>query len=275
MRKSPLKYGPASALLPVYRIQVLDRTLQLLDILAESNRELGTAELTTRLSLNKSTVHRLLMVLKRHQLVRKNPVQAKYGLGMKLFELGTRAVNGIELRARAEPFLKRLVDETDETAHLCILDQTEMVSIANLPGPWTLQIPSTIGRRAPLHCTAVGKAFIAFLPNRVLTGLLSQLTLKRFTAHTIVTRTALKTELSRVRERGYAIDDEEIEQGLRCVGAPIRDHTGRVVASVSIAGPIYRVTKARLPALVRTTVTIARDFSRSIGDTNSKSARHA
>ena len=251
----------------------MDRALQLLDVLAESNRELGIAELSSRLSLHKSTVHRLLMALQGHGLVRRNPIEPKYWLGMRLFDLGNRAVAGIEFRRRAEPFLKQLVSTTEETAHVCVLDGTEMVSIANLQGPWTLQVPSTIGRRSPLHCTSVGKSFIAHLPDRTLSELLERIKLKRFTKHTIVSRAALKAELVRIRERGCAIDDEEIEEGLRCVAAPICDHTGQVVASVSIAGPIFRVTKARLPALIRAVVITARDLSSSMGHSGQTSTR--
>lgn len=248
-----------------YRVQVLDRTLRLLDVLAGADREMGLAELAGRLALHKSTIHRLLAVLERHRLIRKDPAQGKYGLGMKLFELGSRAVARLDLRDRAEPVLERLADETHETAHISVLDGAEMLSIANVEGRWTLRTPSTVGRRTPVHCTSAGKAVIAFLPDRALAALLSDLPLTQYTRHTLVTRAALRRELLQVRDRGFAIDNEEVEVGLRCVGAPIRNHRGRVVASMSIAGPVFRITEDRLPALILRVVTAAHDLSKDLG----------
>jgi DNA-binding IclR family transcriptional regulator len=248
-----------------YRVQVLDRIFNILNALAEANESLGPAELAARLSLHKSTVHRLLMVLERHRFVRRNPSQGKYSLGIKLFELGSRAVAQFDLRDRAEPFLRRLVNQTEETAHVCILDGFEMVSIANVEGPWTMRTPSTVGRRTPAYCTSVGKAVIAFLQDDALDEFIEGVTFKQYTRKTLATRAALKAELMRVRERGFAIDDEEIERGLRCVGAPIRNHTGRIVASIGIAGPACRLTNQRLPVMVRAVTAAARELSADLG----------
>lgn len=248
-----------------YRVQVLDRTLGILDVLAEARVEMGPAELAERLSLHKSTIHRLLRVLERHRFIRRNPNHGKYGLGMRLFELGSRAVAQLDLRERAEPFLRRLVGETGETAHVCVLEGTEMMSVANAEGPRTLRTPATVGRRTPVHCTSVGKALMAYLPERTIDELLARVRLTQYTRNTITTRAALKADLQRIRERGYAVDNEEIEEGLRCVGAPIRNYTGRVVAAMSIAGPVFRVTNERLPALARAVVAASRDLSRDIG----------
>jgi DNA-binding IclR family transcriptional regulator len=189
---------------------------------------------------------------------------------VKLFELGSRAVERFHLREWAQPFLQRLVDETRETAHVCILDGSEMVSIANVEGPWTMRSPSTVGRRTPVYCTSVGKAVIAFLPDDVLDRFIDGLTFKSYTRRTLVTRAALKAELMRVRDRGFAVDDEEIEQGLRCVGAPIRNHTSLVVAAISIAGPAFRLTDPRLPATVRAVTAAARDLSKEMGYSEKK-----
>lgn len=260
--------GPAGR--SPYRIQVLDRTLNILNVLAEVSESLGPAELARRLSLHKTTTHRLLMALEGLGFVRRDPTEGKYSLGVKLFELGSRAVARFKLRERAEPFLRRLVDETRETAHVCILDGSEMVSIVNLEGPWTMRSPSTVGRRTPVYCTSVGKAVIAFLPEDVLDKLIDGLTLKPFTPRTLVRRAALKANLMQVRDCGFAVDDEEIEQGLRCVGAPIRNYTGLVVAAISVAGPAFRLTDQRLPATARAVTTAARDLSREMGYSGKK-----
>jgi DNA-binding IclR family transcriptional regulator len=248
-----------------YRIQVLDRAFSILDVLAEAEGELDRVELAKRLSLHKSTLHRLLMILEQRQLIRKSRVHGKYSLGMRLFELGSRAIEQVDLRDRAEPFLCRLVKEVGETSHIAILNGTEMLSIINVQGPRKVRTPTTSGGRIPVHCTAVGKALLAFLPIAHLRSLIPTLSLQRFTDKTIVTREALEAELLRVRARGYAVDDEEIEDGLRCVGAPIHGHGGQVVAAISIAGPIFRMAKRRLPELGRAVSGTAHDLSFDLG----------
>jgi IclR family transcriptional regulator, KDG regulon repressor len=248
-----------------YRAQVLARSLQILDLLAESREELGPTALAAHLSLHRSTIHRLLMVMEHHRLVQRDPAEGKYRLGMKLFELGNRAVAQLDLRHRAEPFLRKLVEQTGEDAHVCILDGTEMLSIANVEGTWKLRTPVTIGRRTPVYCTSVGKALIAFLPAAALDLLIEKIQFKRYTDRTLMSPTALRAELARVRQRGFAIDNEEIEAGLRCVGVPIRNHTGQVAAAMSIAGPVFRFKKDRLPGLVRAVLLTARDLSNEMG----------
>jgi DNA-binding IclR family transcriptional regulator len=244
---------------------VLDRTLNVLNVLGEAGESLGPAELARRLSLHKTTTHRLLKALEGLGFVRRDPREGKYSLGVKLFELGSRAVAGFQLRERAEPILRRLVEQTRETAHVCIIDGSEMVSIVNVEGPWTMRSPSTVGHRTPLYCTSVGKAVIAFLSDDVLDKLIDGLALKPFTPRTLVTRASLKADLARVRDRGFAVDDEEIEQGLRCVGAPVRNHTGLVVAAISVAGPAFRLTNQRLFATARAVTEAARDLSKEMG----------
>ncbi|MPZ20886.1 MAG: helix-turn-helix domain-containing protein [Luteitalea sp.] len=249
-----------------YRAQVMSRGLQILDLLAESGGELGPGTLAARLALHRSTIHRILTVLECHGLVRRSATRGKYSLGMKLFTLGNRASAQLELRDHAEPFLYRLVQQTGEDAHLCILDGTEMLSIAQVVGPRRVRIPATIGRRTPTHCTSVGKALMAFLPDTMLDALTARLALRPYTSRTLTTGSALKTELMRVRERGFAIDNEEIEEGLRCVGAPVHDHTGQVIASISVAAPASHLNNERLAAFVRAVMTAARGLSVDLGN---------
>jgi DNA-binding IclR family transcriptional regulator len=247
-----------------YRIQVLDRTLRILDTLAADN-SLKLAELARRLSLHKATAHRLLKVLELEGLVTKDPVLGKYKLGLKLFELGSRAIEQVDLRDSAEPFLRRLVSETRETAHISIPDGCHMVSIARVEAPWAMRSPSTLGRRTPVYCSSSGKAVLAFLPEDCLDELLRRLAFVAFTRNTITTRAAFVAELERIRRRGFAIDHEEMEIGLRCVGAPLFDHTGRVCAGISIAGPAFRLTDQRLPAIGRSVLEASRGLSKALG----------
>lgn len=248
-----------------YRVQVLERALRLLDLLAQSDADLGPTELGEQLGLHRSTTHRLLKVLEQHQLIRKGPTEGKYGLGIKLFELGSRVVAQSDLATRSQPFLRRLVDSAGETAHVCVLNDAEMVSVANVEGPWTLRTPSTVGRRTPLYCTSVGKVLLAYLPKAEQHQLLGRVKLLRRTKRTITTRPALEAELQQVRRRGFGMDNEEIEEGLRCVGAPVFNHLGDVTAAISIAGPVFRVTRQRLPEIVRAVKQAGHDLSYDLG----------
>jgi DNA-binding IclR family transcriptional regulator len=247
-----------------YRVQVLDRTLGILDLLANSDTDLGPSELAAKLSLHRSTTHRLLKVLERHHLIRGGR-EGKYGLGIKLFELGNRVISQFDLGTRSQVVLRRLVEATGETAHVCVLNDAEMVSVANVEGPWTLRTPSTVGRRTPLHCTSVGKVFLAYLPEPEQAHLLARLKLPRRTKHTIVSRAALRSQLQLIRRRGFGMDDEEIEAGLRCIGAPVFNHTGQIAAAISVAGPVFRVTEHRVPDIARAVKAAGRALSRDLG----------
>jgi DNA-binding IclR family transcriptional regulator len=248
-----------------YRIQVLDRTLRILDALAETETNLGLADLARRLALHKATAHRLLRVLELRGLVRRDPLSGKYKLGVKLFELGNRAIEQVDLRDSAEPFLRNLVKETRETAHISIPDGSHMVSIAKVEAPWAMRSPSTLGRRTPVHCSSSGKVVLAFLPQDALKELIRQLRLIAFTQNTLTTRASLLAEIQHIRERGFAIDNEEGEVGLRCIGAPLFNHTGRVCAAISVAGPAFRLTDQRLPGIGRIVADAARALSKALG----------
>jgi len=253
-----------------YQVQVLDRALGILDSLSNEGPELGPAELSEMLKLHKSTVHRLLMVLERHRLIERGPENGKYRLGMKLFELGSQAVAQLDLRERAQPYLERLVSETGETAHICVLNGDRMLSIVNVESSRTLRTPSTIGQRTPLHCTSVGKTILAFLPEDEADRLIDKCELTQYTARTLTTRARLKAELKLIRRRGYAMDKGEIEEGLRCLGAPVWDYSGKIVAALSIAGPAFRLTEGRIPAVSQAVLAAAKHLSEELGYRASK-----
>jgi DNA-binding IclR family transcriptional regulator len=122
-----------------------------------------------------------------------------------------------------------------------------------------------VGRRTPLHCTSVGKVFLAYLPEPEQSHLLNRIKLTRRTKRTIVSRAALRTELERIRRRGFGMDDEEIEPGLRCVGAPVFNHIGQITAAISVAGPVFRVTEHRVPEIARAVKAAGRALSRDLG----------
>lgn len=245
-------------------MQVLDRTIAVLQAVADSDTDLAAADIARQLRLHKSTVHRLLVVLESYRLIKKGQDGA-YGLGTRLIELGECAIARLKLSEYAEPHLRNLAEQTGEGAHVTILNGNELLSIAHVEGQWALHSLTRTGQRTQLHSTAAGKAVLAFLSNDACDELLARVTLKRNTRRTIVKPAAMKLELMRVRNLGYAVDDEEFEEGLRCVSAPIFDHRGHVVASLSMAAPVFRLRKERLPQVARMVVAAAQGLSDDLG----------
>ncbi len=248
-----------------YRAQVLDRAVSILNAIAARQDDLSVADLCSQLKLHKSTVHRLIMVLEGHRLVTRNPENGRYRLGLKLFELGSKAIGSLDLRERSRPHLTRLLQETRETVHLCILDLGDVVYLEKMEPERSMRTASRVGVRHAAYCTAVGKAMMAELPERELDALLDQIELKPITSRTITSPNVFRAELKRIRSRGYALDDEEIEEGLRCVGAAVRDHSGRAIAAVSMSGPSFRMTDAQIPKLAESVCRAAMALSIELG----------
>ncbi len=261
MARVPQSKTPASP----YKVQVLDRALAALAILANSSNDCSLAELCPALKLHKSTVHRLMMVLEQHRLVVKNPETGRYRLGLRLYELGSRAIDGLDLRGRARPYLDRLQRQFGETVFFCVLDDGQVFYVEKVESQQSVRTACTVGSRAPAYCTAVGKAMLAELAEAEVSGIVRRWGLKAVTANTITTGTALRAELRAVRSRGYAIDDEEKEEGLRCVSAAIRGHSGKLFAAMSVSGPAFRMTKERVPEIGQAVMRAANELSAELG----------
>ncbi|MGH2509074.1 MAG: IclR family transcriptional regulator [Ktedonobacteraceae bacterium] len=249
----------------VYRVQVLDRVFHILDILAESDSGVGLIELVDRLGVHKSTTHRLVMVLESGRYIERNPSTARYHLGSRLIELGLSAAAQLDVYEIARPHLRALAEEAGETAHLAVLRGGEIVSIVKAEGTQNLRTPITVGTRTPAHCTSLGKAILAFGPPDRVDDFLKDRKLKPYTQKTITSPVRFKAELRAIRERGYSVDNEEREIGLRCIAAPIWNSVGEVIAAISIAGPAFRLTQERIPALSRTVRGVACRISSSLG----------
>jgi DNA-binding IclR family transcriptional regulator len=247
-----------------YKVQALDRAFAVLDLLGESETPLGLAQVATSLQLHKSTAHRFLMVLERHHMVERTG-GGKFRLGLRLFDFGNRAIEQYDLRDRAQPHLRRLVAETEETAHLCILEQARVIYIDKIEPARSVRMITRIGASNPVHCTAVGKAMLAFLPEDRTEDILRRTRFERFTPHTIATPEALRAEVEKTRRRGYAVDDEEYEEGLRCIAVPVLDAQRFPVAAVSISGPSFRVTAQKLPAIANHLLQCVRGISSDMG----------
>jgi DNA-binding IclR family transcriptional regulator len=248
-----------------YRVQVLDRALAALEVLANSSTECSLAEICSTLKLHKSTVHRLMMVLEQHRLVEKNVDTGRYRLGLKLYEFGSKAFGAIDLRRQARPYLDRLQREISETVFFCMLDDGQVFYIEKIESHQSVRTGCTVGSRAPAYCTAVGKAMLAELPDAEVNEIIRRWGLKAITPNTITSPLALKAELRAIRLRGYAIDNEEKEPGLRCLSAPVRNDTGKLLAALSVSGPAFRVTKERIPEIGKAVMQAAGELSHDLG----------
>jgi DNA-binding IclR family transcriptional regulator len=256
-----------------YKVQALDRAFAVLDLLGESETPLGLAQVASSLQLHKSTAHRFLMVLERHRMVERT-TGGKFRLGLRLFDYGNRAIEKYDLRERAQPHLRRLVTETEETAHLCILEGHHVIYIDKIEPARSVRMITRIGASNPVHCTSVGKAMLAFLPEDRIAEIMKRLRFERFTTRTISTAEALRTEIEKTRRRGYAVDDEELEEGLRCIAVPVLDSQRLPVAAVSVSGPSFRVTAQKLPSIANQLLQCVRGISADMGFvSNGRSSR--
>jgi IclR family KDG regulon transcriptional repressor len=240
------------------------RAIRVLDYLGKRGRA-GLSRIAKDLSIPKSTAFSILGTLERDRLVEKDAPTGTFGLGIRLLELGQEAQHNFGLRRVASPFLQELNREIDETVHLTVLDGDMVLYVECFESTKRLRTYSVIGVRAPLYCTAVGKAILAFLEEGERTRLIGRMSLERFTANTITDRGALLADLAQVRRRGYAVDDVEHEEGVRCAGAPIFDNRGRVCASISVSGPAQRLTARNVGTFARKAVAAARRISDRLG----------
>jgi DNA-binding IclR family transcriptional regulator len=247
-----------------YKVQALDRAFAVLDLLGESETPLGLAQVAASLQLHKSTAHRFLMVLERHRMVERT-ANGKFRLGLRLFDFGNRAIEQYDLRDRAQPHLRRLVAETEETAHLALLEATRVIYIDKIEPTRSVRMITRIGASNPVHCTSVGKAILAFLPPERAADIIRRIRFERMTNRTISTAEALRVELDKTRRRGYAVDDEELEEGLRCIAVPVLDAQRLPVAAVSVSGPSFRVTAQKLPAIANHLLQCVRGISVDMG----------
>lgn len=261
--------------LRLYRIQVIDRAVEILNCFSFDHPDLSVTEIAARTGLHKSTAHRILMALEYNGLIRQTPETGHYHLGVKLFGLGNQAVARLSLRDVAKPYLIRLMEETKETVHLAVLDEGQVLYLEKVEGPHALRIPSRVGRRIPTHCTSLGKAMLSCLEEPQVKQQLQGPRLKAYTPHTVKNLDQLLEDLAQIRQRGYAVDNEEIELGLRCVGAPIRDYSGDMVGAVSVAGPSARINLEKLPWLGAKVIHVAASISSDLGYDPSDRAEHS
>jgi IclR family acetate operon transcriptional repressor len=253
--------GPAPA---PPAVKTVEKALRVLLHLGSARRELSLGEVAAGAGLHPSTTHRILSVLTRHGFAQGGARRGHYALGLRLAELGHVALDTLELRARARPVLESLAEATRETVHLMLLDGPTGLYVDRVESPQRVRVASSLGQREHLHCSAVGKAILAHLPPDRLARVIAA-GLPRMTPRTITHAARLRRHLARVARLGYAVDNEEGEPGIRCIGAPVFDHRGDAVASVSVAGPAYRLPLARLAAWAPRVVEAAAAISAGLG----------
>src|SRR4029453_1696182 len=243
----------------------IERALTIVERLAHSKREMGVSEISQKLKIPKSTTHTIVLTLEKMGYLRKNVASGKYNLGLKLFGLGSIVLARLQFREQALRPLKQLMEKTRLTTHLAILEQDEAVYIEKVEAPGMVKIDTWVGRRMDLHCTGVGKALLAFLDEKSLPELLRPRGLPRHNAKTITSFAKLKQDLEEVRARGYSIDDEEDELGVRCIGAPVFNHRRELVGAISIAGAKSQINEENINALGAMLRETAGDISARLG----------
>ncbi|MEB3103882.1 IclR family transcriptional regulator [Ferviditalea candida] len=216
-------------------IQSLDRALKIIDLFDEMNKELKITEISARMGLHKSTVHSLLKTLQEHRYIDQDPETGKYRLGLKLMERASFVTQSLDIRTLSRRFLEALSEQTGLTVHLVILDGKEGVYIDKVEGVNAVIRYSRIGKRVPVHSSAVGKALVAFKNPAELNRMLEGYEYKIHTPSTITNEFQFREELKKVRDNGYSTDCQENEPGVQCYAVPIRDHSGQVVAAISIS----------------------------------------
>ncbi len=223
--------------------------LDILEALALANEELSLSELQSQLHLPPPTLHRMLRVLIQRGYVEPNEESRHYGPGLRIIQMAEATTRNarFDLIRVARPVLKRLTDESGESSNLVVPQNRKIVYVDQVPSPRSVRMFTEVGQRAPLYCTASGKAILSRLPADELEAYLAATVLKRVTPRTVVSPTALQHEIETIKDRGYALDDEEYETGVRCVASAVMNHLGRCVAANSVSGPTNRMTPGLHP----------------------------
>jgi IclR family transcriptional regulator, KDG regulon repressor len=246
------------------RLSSVANSIRVLTSFSGQEEELGITAIATRLRLAKSTVHRLAATLTGAGFLEQNSENGKYRLGVALFELGALVRRRMDVAKEARPKLRELLERTGETVHLGIVDNGSVLYLYEMESPRAIRMTAAVGGRAPLHCTAVGKVLLAFQPSAYVEQVI-EAGLTAYTPKTVTKRDALVAMLDEVRSREHAVDDEESESGLRAIAAPVRNHSGAVVAALGVAAPVQRMSKKVLQSCVPSVMETARAVSARLG----------
>jgi IclR family acetate operon transcriptional repressor len=240
------RYLDANAPMRVSLVSSVDRALSILDAFSVQREEIGLSELAKIVGLPKATTYRLAATLERHHYLRRDPVSTRYRLGLRVVALGGLALSHLGLGDHILPHMQGLAQLCGESVILAILDRGEVTYVRRVRSASPLAMDLPVGLRSPAHATALGKAMLAYLPEAEVESIIASRELVRLTARTITDPVALRAQLAAIRELGYAVDDGEFGEGVRCVAVPIFDRRKSVIAGLAVSGPSFRLTDEKL-----------------------------
>jgi IclR family KDG regulon transcriptional repressor len=246
-----------------YKVRSVERALQILASFDDAHPERGVTEIAQATGLHKATAHRIIMTLLQDGFLERTADGEKFRLGVRMVDLGLRALRHLDIRRVALPYMQQLSDRFQETCDLGIFDQGQVLCIEVVYGNHALIVATRVGTHLPIHCTASGRVFLAFLPPKIVEPLLN-VPLRTCTERTTTSPARLREELATTRRRGYAVDDEEFETGIRAVAVPIRDAFGNVAATLAMPGPVQRMTPERIPEVAQAMMEAANAISAHI-----------
>ncbi len=248
-----------------HTVPSVGRALEILELLAQSKRGLTLSDVTRKLALPKSSVHILLKTLETTGYLKNNRISGKYHFGLKLISLSNTALENLDLREQARPFLQDLMLRTQLTVHMAVLEGAEAVIIEKVEAPGMLRLATWVGHRLDANSSGVGKALLAFVSDEILEQQLKTRPLPKHNKKTITSLGKLILELKKVRQLGYAFEDEEGEIGFRCIGAPIYDSENKAISAISVAGTTAQIPKEKLAKLASIVKATALEISVSLG----------
>lgn len=245
-------------------IQSIERAFDVLEYFDMNNKEIGVTELSKKININKSTLHGIMKTLVQRNYLRQNKKNNKYMLGVKLLELGVLVQKTFPVTNISKEHLENLVNKHKETVHVAILEEDEVVFIDKLESSQSIRMVSDIGKRLPAHSTALGKVLLAHLPEEKKKKFTNK-NLEKLTSNTITDSSKLLKELEKIKDNGYAFDDQEVIDGVRCVSAPIRNFSGEVIAALSVSGPAFRMESDKIKKIINDVVKTANNISKELG----------
>lgn len=247
-----------------YNIRAVERTMDILNCFSGEREELSLSEISTQIDLPRSSTHRFLVTLENGGFLEVNPLNHYYHLGSKILNLGSLAIGRIRLADKGYSHLVQLSKTTQATAHIVVMNQGEAMYIAKVEDSNSI-IRSYVGKRVPLHSSAVGKVILGAMSEEQFDSIYKDKELQVFTQNTIKNVNVLKACVGEVLQNGYALDNEELEEGLRCVAAPIKNYEGKTIAALSVSSLAPKLSSGRLPEIISQVQKTAFEISRDIG----------
>jgi DNA-binding IclR family transcriptional regulator len=253
-------------------VPAVERAMHVMEAIAQSRNGLFLSQLVETFNIPKSSIHCLLLTLERLGYLHRSQQTGRYMFGLKLFGLANISLGGLPIREQASPFLVQLMEKTNLTVHMGVLDKYEAVLVAKYDPPASNGLATWRGKRMEIHCTGIGKALGAYMQEEDVRNVYRLRKFPRHNENTLSTLSKVQEEFKKIRQRSYAIDDEEDEIGWRCLGAPVFDDAGQPIAAISIAGTIHQIRSDNIPQLAEILKTCTTAISYSWGYAGNKEA---